>query len=166
VELPNRDAPHVVTHPRQSSGDERPQVRQYGRVTTYRVAEAASILGVSNDTLRRWIDAGRLPAAPGPDGTTHVAGADLARLAKEIADHGPDGPTAVSRAGAVSARNRMRGIVTAVKKDHVMAQVEMVCGPYRLVSLMSSEAADDLRLEPGAVAIASVKSTNVVVELP
>jgi molybdopterin-binding protein len=60
----------------------------------------------------------------------------------------------------------MRGIVTAVKKDSVMAQVDMVCGPYRLVSLMSAEAADELGLKPGVIAIASVKSTNVVVELP
>jgi molybdopterin-binding protein len=71
-----------------------------------------------------------------------------------------------ARAAAVSARNRMRGIVTAVKKDTVMAQVELVCGPYRMVSLMSTEAADDLGLEPGVLVIASVKSTNVVVELP
>ena len=135
-------------------------------MTTYRVAEAADVLGVSNDTLRRWIDAGRVPAAPGTDGKTGIAGADLAKLAKELADHGPEGFGHVSRATAVSARNRMRGIVTAVKKDTVMAQVEMVCGPYRLVSLMSSEAADDLGLVPGVLAIASVKSTNVVVELP
>ena len=135
-------------------------------MTTYRVAEAADVLGVSNDTLRRWIDAGRVPAAPGTDGKTGIAGADLAKLAKELADHGPEGFGHVSRATAVSARNRMRGIVTAVKKDTVMAQVEMVCGPYRLVSLMSAEAADDLGLEPGVLAIASVKSTNVVVELP
>jgi molybdopterin-binding protein len=66
----------------------------------------------------------------------------------------------------VSARNRLRGIVTAVKKDTVMAQVELVCGPFRMVSLMSAEAADELGLEPGVLALASVKSTNVVVELP
>ena len=135
-------------------------------VHTYRVAEAAEVLGVSNDTLRRWIDADKVKASPGPDGRTRVDGADLARLAKSIAEHGAEGLAAVSRAGAVSARNRMRGIVTAVKKDTVMAQVEMVCGPYRLVSLMSSEAADDLGLEPGVLAIGSVKSTNVIVELP
>ncbi|NUR06363.1 MAG: helix-turn-helix domain-containing protein [Nocardioidaceae bacterium] len=133
---------------------------------TYRVAEAAEVLGVSNDTLRRWIDADRVRAAPGEDGRTRVDGADLARLAKQIAENGADGLGHVARAGAVSARNRMRGIVTAVKKDTVMAQVEMVCGPYRLVSLMSSEAADELALEPGVLAIASVKSTNVIVELP
>jgi molybdopterin-binding protein len=141
-------------------------MRHTRRVSSYRVAEAAEVLGVSNDTLRRWIDADRLPAAPGPDGRTRVAGADLARLAKDLADQGSEGLGQVSRATAVSARNRMRGIVTAVKRDTVMAQVELVCGPYRLVSLMSSEAAEDLGLEPGVLAIASVKSTNVVVELP
>ncbi|MEP7091358.1 MAG: TOBE domain-containing protein [Nocardioidaceae bacterium] len=135
-------------------------------MTTYRVAEAAEVLGVSDDTLRRWIDADRVPAAPGADGRTVVDGVDLARLAKSLADDGAEALGHVSRAAAVSARNRLRGIVTAVKKDTVMAQVEMVCGPYRLVSLMSAEAAEDLGLEPGVLAIASVKSTNVVVELP
>lgn len=124
------------------------------------------MLGVSNDTLRRWIEADRVRAAPGDDGRTRIDGGDLARLAKSLADLGAEGSGQVSRATAVSARNRMRGIVTAVKKDSVMAQVEMVCGPYRLVSLMSSEAAEDLGLETGVLAIASVKSTNVIVELP
>jgi molybdopterin-binding protein len=135
-------------------------------VNTYRVAEAADVLGVSDDTLRRWIDAGRLPASTGPDQRIAVRGEDLARFAKELADAGPDAVTHTARASSVSARNRLRGIVTAVKKDAVMAQVDMVCGPYRMVSLMSSEAADELGLEPGALVIASVKSTNVVVELP
>ncbi|MGZ4438413.1 MAG: TOBE domain-containing protein [Nocardioides sp.] len=134
-------------------------------MTTYRVAEAADLLGVSDDTVRRWIDSGRVPAAPGDDGRTRIAGTDLAGLARTLAEAG-EGFAQATRAAAVSARNRMRGIVTAVKKDTVMAQVEMVCGPYRLVSLMSAEAADELGLEPGVVAIASVKSTNVVVELP
>ena len=137
-----------------------------GMTTAYRISEAAEVLGVSDDTLRRWVDAERLPAAPGPDGRTLIAGPDLARLARSLADHSADSLGSVSRASAVSARNRMRGIVTAVTKDVVMAQVEMVCGPYRLVSLMSAEAADELQLAPGVLAIASVKSTNVVVELP
>lgn len=140
-------------------------MRHAASVRDYRVAEAAELLGVSNDTLRRWIDAGRIPAAAGQDGRTRVSGPDLARLAKQIAEHGPEGAD-TPRAAAVSARNRLRGIVTAVTKDMVMAQVEMVCGPHRMVSLMSTEAADELGLEPGVAAIASVKSTNVVVELP
>jgi molybdopterin-binding protein len=131
-------------------------------VTIYRVAEAAELLGVSDDTLRRWVDHGRLAAAT-EGGRTVIHGADLAALAESLADN-PD--REATRAAAVSARNRLAGIVTRVKKDTVMAQVELICGPYRLVSLMSSEAADELGLEPGVRAIASVKSTNVVVERP
>ena len=141
----------------------RPQVRHHVRVTSYRVAEAAEILGVSDDTLRRWIDAGRIEVDRDDTGRTRVDGSRLARLARSLAGADSEG---APRSASVSARNRLRGIVTGVKKDTVMAQVEMVCGPYRMVSLMSSEAADELGLEPGVAAIASVKSTNVVVELP
>ena len=131
-------------------------------MTSYRIAEAAELLGVSDDTLRRWVEAGRV-ASSRQDGRTVVLGADLAALAESLAEH-PD--REATRAAAVSARNRLAGIVTRVKKDTVMAQVEMICGPYRMVSLMSSEAAEELGLEPGVRAIASVKSTNVVVERP
>lgn len=137
-------------------------MRHSSSVPTYRIAEAAEVLGVSDDTVRRWVDGGRIPARS-EGGRTTLDGADLARLAEELADH-PDRES--TRASAVSARNRLAGIVTKVVKDKVMAQVEMICGPYRLVSLMSSEAADELGLEPGVRAIASVKSTNVVVERP
>ncbi len=139
-----------------------PQVRHDGRVTSYRVAEVAELLGVSDDTVRRWLDAGRLPAG-GTAGRTTVPATAVARLAEELADH-PDREQ--TRAASVSARNRLAGIVTKVTKDTVMAQVELVCGPYRVVSLRSAEAATELGLEPGARAIASVKSTNVVVERP
>jgi len=131
-------------------------------VSHYAIAEAAELLGVSDDTLRRWIDAGRIPT--GTEGRrARVKGSDLARLAEELADH-PDRER--TRASAVSARNRLPGIVTKVVKDTVMAQVDLICGPYRMVSLMSAEAADELGLEPGVRAIVSVKSTNVVVERP
>lgn len=130
--------------------------------TTYRIAEAAELLGVSDDTLRRWVDSGRL-AATTEGGRTVVEGTELAALAESLADH-PD--REATRAAAVSARNRFAGIVVRVRRDTVMAQVEMVCGPHRVVSLMSTDAADELGLEPGARAIASVKSTNVVVERP
>ncbi len=131
-------------------------------MTTYRIAEAAELLGVSDDTMRRWVEAGRV-ASTREEGRTVVPGADLAALAASLADH-PD--REATRAASVSARNRLAGIVTKVTKDKVMAQVEMICGPYRMVSLMSSEAAEELGLEPGVRAIASVKSTNVVVERP
>ena len=124
-----------------------------------RISEAAALLGVSDDTVRRWADAGRLPATS-TGGRRTVDGVALARLAQELAEDAPDGPV------RESARNRLRGIVTKVTRDTVMAQVEMQCGPFRVVSLMSSEAADELGLEPGVVAVASVKSTHVVVEVP
>lgn len=142
-----------------------PQVRHTGRVITYRLAEAAEILAVSDDTVRRWVDAGRLPSSR-TEGRATVTGPDLAELAEQLVESGEVAERDRTHAGAVSARNRMSGIVTRVKRDHVMAQVEMICGPYRVVSLMSSDAADELGLEPGVRAIASVKSTNVVVEVP
>lgn len=127
----------------------------------YRASEAAEILGVSDDTVRRWIDAGRL-AAVERDGRTVVEGETLAAFASSLLSE----PASVPRAGAVSARNRLPGIVTRVVSDAVMAQVELACGPYRLVSLMSREATEELGLVPGVRALASVKSTNVVVERP
>lgn len=137
-------------------------MRNYVSVTTYRVTEAAELLSVSGDTVRRWIEAGRVPSSI-VDGRTVIDGPDLAELAASLVDEAQRDRT---RAGSVSARNRMTGIVTRVVADTVMAQVEMVCGPYRVVSLMSAEAAAELGLEPGVRAIASVKSTNVIVERP
>jgi molybdopterin-binding protein len=131
--------------------------------STFRVREAAELLGVSDDTLRRWIDAGRVPTAA-DDGPMRINGVDLARLAEEVAANA-EHPN-VGSVGGTSARNRMVGLVTRVVRDKVMAQVEMQAGPYRIVSLMSREAADDLKLEPGALAIASIKATNVVIEVP
>jgi molybdopterin-binding protein len=128
-------------------------------VTTFRISEAAALLGVSADTVRRWVDSGRLPAQRSESGHRMVAGKDLAAFARGQTDS-DDG------AGLSSARNRFRGIVTEVIKDSVMAQVEIAAGPFRVVSLMSRRAADDLGLEPGVVAIAVIKSTNVVVEIP
>lgn len=125
-----------------------------------RVSDAAELLAVSPDTVRRWIDGGRLTATRG-GGPVLVDGADLARLAQEIAHPAPVGPVTDE-----SARNRMRGIVTEVLRDGVMAQVSLQAGPFRVVSLMSREAADELGLEPGVVAVASIKSTNVVIGTP
>jgi len=126
-------------------------------VTVFRISEVASLLDVSSDTVRRWVDSGRLAAERDEHGHRIVSGADLAAFVRSPAES----DTTVS-----SARNRMRGIVTDVVRDGVMAKVEIQAGPYRVVSLMSREAADDLGLEPGGVAVAVVKSTNVVVERP
>ena len=129
-------------------------------MAAFRMSEAAELLGVSTDTLRRWAEAGRLRLVTLPSGRQGVEGAELASLAQQLAD--ATEPAEVSRQ---SARNRFRGIVTKVTRDTVMAQVEMQAGPFRVVSLMSREAADDLGLEPGVLAVAAVKSTNVVVEI-
>jgi molybdopterin-binding protein len=107
------------------------------------------------------VDSGRLPSSKDGSGRLVVQGADLAALAQEIARPAPVGVVADE-----SARNRMRGIVTRVVKDTVMAQVELQCGPFRVVSLMSREAVDELGLEIGSVAVATIKSTNVVVGVP
>lgn len=132
-------------------------------MTAYSFAEAAALLGVSDDTVRRWAEGGRFAAARTADGHAGIEGEELARIAQQLADRAGVDSSVGQR---VSARNSLRGIVTAVKRDDVMAQVEMTCGPYRVVSLMSREAADALGLDPGVVAVASIKATNVVVELP
>lgn len=126
--------------------------------------EAADILGVSDDTMRRWADAHRVPTATDGAGRRVVDGADLAKLAQAVAAHSPSiSPGPVT---SESARNRFTGLVTKVIKDAVMAQVELQCGPHRVVSLISREAADALNLAPGVLAVASVKATNVVIEVP
>jgi len=129
-------------------------------VTQLRIGEAAQLLGVSDDTVRRWAAAGRVPTQVAPDGRQVVDGRDLAALALTLAAE-PGQPAALG-----SARNRLRGIVTRVLTDTVMAQVEMQAGPYRLVSLMSREAVDELGLAPGVVTDAVVKATQVIVEIP
>ncbi len=132
-------------------------------MTTYRIKQAAELLGVSDDTVRRWADSGRLRTTT--EGSRQVVdGVELATLAQEIADrddHPDPGPVV-----SASARNRFVGLVTRVVRDTVMAQVEIQVGPHRVVSLLSREAADELDLQPGVLAIATVKSTNVGVELP
>ena len=127
-------------------------------MTQIRVRDAAALLGVSDDTIRRYISSGRLTAV---DGTVlAVDGASLATLARERAVDPPADETGVLR----SARNRFTGLVTDVVLDTVMAQVTMQCGPFQVTSLMSSEAARELGLEPGVVATAVVKATTVIVE--
>lgn len=131
-------------------------------VTQFRVSEAAALLGVSDDTIRRWADAGRLELSKEQGGRATVDGAQLAALAQQLA--ADSSLSAAFPAHKASARNRLVGIVTKVTKDGVMAQVEIQAGPFRIVSLMSREAADELELEPGSLATASVKATTVVVE--
>jgi molybdopterin-binding protein len=131
------------------------------RVPHYRLSEAARLLGVSDDTVRRWVDAGRLAATEDAAGRKVVEGATLADFARVQAASVAD-PSEVAR----SARNRMVGLVTAIAQDSVMAQVDIQCGPHRVVSLMSAEAVRELGLQPGSLAVAVVKATQVIVESP
>ena len=127
----------------------------------YRAGQAAELLGVSVDTVRRWADAGLLRTQRSEGGQRLIDGADLARFLAE-APPTPEPEVIVGR----SARNRFPGIVTRVEKDKVTALVEIQAGPHRVVSLMTREAADELGLTPGDLAIAVVKATTVVVEVP
>jgi molybdopterin-binding protein len=133
-------------------------------VPTFRIKEAASLLGVSDDTVRRWADGGRIATTTDGSGRLVIDGVMLAQFAEEIADAG--GPADSRVVVAESVRNRFTGLVTRVVRDTVMAQVEIQAGPHRFVSLLSREAADDLGLEPGVLAVAAVKATNVSVEIP
>ena len=124
-----------------------------------RVKDAAALLGVSDDTVRRWIDAGTLVAGKDESGRKVIDGEVLAEFAREHATPPPD-PLGTGS----SARNRFVGLVTKVTTDKVMAEVQMQCGPFTVVSLMSSESATELGLEPGVVAVAVVKATTVIIE--
>lgn len=132
-----------------------------GPLTTIRIKDAASLLGVSDDTVRRWIDSGSLSAEKDESGRKVIDGKALAEFAREHAAPPPD-PLGI----ASSARNRLVGLVTRVTADGVMAEVQMQCGPFTVVSLMSRESAEQLGLEPGTLAVAVVKATTVVVETP
>ncbi len=131
---------------------------------TFRIKEAADLLGVSYDTVRRWADGGRIEQTTDPSGRLAVDGVALARFAQERAESA--GPADGGEVSAQSMRNRFCGLVTRVVRDTVMAQVEIQAGPHRFVSLLSREAADELGLEPGVLAVAAVKATNVAVEIP
>lgn len=130
-------------------------------MTLYRISEAAGLLAVSTDTVRRWIDSGSLASERDAAGRVTVPGADLARWAQHLA-RTPEDPSPMGS----SARNRFVGLVTNIVADTVMAQVEIQSGPHRIVSLMSSEAVRELGLEVGSRAVAVVKATTVIVETP
>ncbi len=122
-----------------------------------RISDAAGLLGVSDDTVRRYLDSGRLVPGPDAPGPRTVDSASVAALLVELHPR-DDAPV------HQSARNRFPGIVTRVERDGVMALVEIQAGPHRVVSLLSREAADELGLEPGVPAAATVKATNVVID--
>ena len=126
-----------------------------------RVGQAAEMLGVSVETVRRWESEGRLPMARSEGGQRLVAIDDVTRLLTERRRAAADRPIV-----AQSARNRFAGVVTRVERDGVAAVVEVMSGPHRLVSLMTAEAVDELGLEVGSEAVCVVKSTNVIVEIP
>ncbi len=132
-------------------------------MTQLRISEAAALLQVSDDTVRRWAEAGKLATTSDDAGRAVVEGAELARF---MAARAAEEPALESPVVGASARNRLVGIVTRVVRDTVMAQVEVQVGPHRMVSLMSREAADELGLEPGVLAVATVKATNVGIEIP
>jgi len=124
-----------------------------------RIGQVARLLAVSTDTIRTWIDDGKIPSSRTNGGHRIIKGSDLARF---LTNSESDSSVATH----LSARNRFLGLVTNVKKDNVMAQIEIRAGGQRIISLISSEAAEAMQLEPGVVATAVIKSTNVVVELP
>ena len=124
-----------------------------------RIGQVANLIAVSTDTVRTWIDEGKIPSSRTNGGHRIIKGADLAKF---LTDSNND-PSITTH---LSARNRFLGLVTKVKKDNVMAQIEIQAGGQRIVSLISSEAAEAMKLKPGVIAAAVIKSTNVVVELP
>jgi molybdopterin-binding protein len=129
--------------------------------TQIKVSDAAALAGVSDDTIRRWADGGRLDLIKGENGPSLVDGVQLAHLLQELSAQSPLIPSAKT-----STRNRLVGIVTRVKTDGVMAQVDLQAGPFRIVSLISSEAVEELGIEVGTVAAATVKATSVSITLP
>lgn len=125
----------------------------------FKVSQAAALLGVSDDTVRRWIDQGELPVGSGRP--LEVPGQALARKAIELAA-APNEPFEVRS----SARNRFVGLVTRIRQDAVMTQIDIQAGPHRVVSLLSTEAVEELGLEVGSLAVAVIKATNVIIETP
>jgi molybdopterin-binding protein len=124
---------------------------------SYRIGEAAGLLGVRVETLRRWEGHGKIRVTRTEGGQRRVPPEEVARLLAERRDQ----PKVTSR----SVRNRFPGIVTEVKKDGLAATVEILAGPHRILAFITREAADEMKLEPGMHAVATVKATNVMVEV-
>ena len=126
-----------------------------------RVGQAAEMLGVTVETVRRWETEGRLKVERSTGGQRLVSIAEVTRLLAERRKTGTERPTV-----AGSARNRFPGIVTRIEKDRIAAVVEILAGPHRIVSLMTAEAVDEMGLKVGDEAVGVVKATNVIVEVP
>jgi excisionase family DNA binding protein len=131
-------------------------------MSQFRISRAAQLLGVSDDTVRRWLEAGRLPLDRDHSGRMVIDGAALATYAQARARPPLDPLSLVARMDY----NRFVGLVTNVLADTETAQIEIQCGPYRVVSQMSTDTTNSLDLTPGALAVAVMKSTQVVIETP
>jgi len=129
--------------------------------TSIRIGRAAEMIGVTVDTIRRWADDGKIQSARSDGGQRLIPIEEVTRVISERRRASTDRPIV-----AQSARNRFAGIVTRIEKDKVAAVVEILAGPHRIVSLLTAEAVDELGLRIGDEAIAVVKSTNVIVEVP
>jgi molybdopterin-binding protein len=127
-------------------------------VDTYRIGEAAEILGVRVETLRRWERGGKLKTHRSAGGQRLVPATEVARLLAETREQEP--------IVAGSARNRFRGVITEIKRDKLSATVEIQAGPHRVLAFITREAVDQLELKPGMEAVATVKATSVMVNLP
>jgi molybdopterin-binding protein len=134
-----------------------------GKTDLLRIGQAAELLGVTVDTLRRWGDAGRIDLERSAGGQRRVRVGEVSRL---LADRRDGGASSATRIVAESARNRFSGIISRIDRGDVAAVVEVMAGPHRFVSLMTREAVDELRLRVGDPAVCSVKATNVVIEVP
>ncbi|MEV7471273.1 TOBE domain-containing protein [Streptomyces kronopolitis] len=129
---------------------------------TYSIGQAAELLGVSAETVRRWADGGQLHMDRDGAGNRVIDGVSLAAFAKERGT----GLHPVPGEVLTSVRNAFAGIVTRVTLEEVLAQVEIQSGPHRLVSVVSREAVEELGIEVGVTATARVKSTHVHIDLP
>lgn len=131
------------------------------RDSGHRIGEAAAILGVRIETLRRWEAEGRLKVRRSKGGQRVVPSSEVAKLLKEKRRGAAGAPI-----GRQSARNRFPGTVTEVKVEGLVATVEIIAGPHRILALTTREAVEEMGLRAGMPAVAAIKATNVVVELP